>query len=200
MANRLVCAVTLSLGFATTACSSMHTPKIEKNLHPTQRYEITVTVPGDVPRTFDSVNGTIQYQIGNAKACSPQDPISGQYRTLDQFQHVTFVRADEHTYKATVTMDPYIDADYFGMGMCHWTLLVVVAEMKTNGNPFDVALQMENDDITAQKSVDLYFPRSILSSDKGIAVGFAGVQLSEVPAGRVKDNFYITISARKVVL
>jgi len=177
----------------------MNTPKIEKNPHPTQRYEITLTVP-DLPRTFDSVEGTIQYKIGNAKDCSPQDPISAQYRTLDQFQQVTFTRADEHTYKATVVMDPYVDANYFGMGMCHWTVKSVVAEMKTNGNPFDLGLNLQGDDIAAQKAIDQYFPRSILFADKGTPMGFPGIPLSDVPLAHRKDSFYITMSARKVEL
>jgi len=190
----------LSLGLATTACGSiMNTPKIEKNPHPTQRYEITLTVP-DLPRTFDSVEGTIQYKIGNAKDCSPQDPISAQYRTLDQFQQVTFTRADEHTYKAIVVMDPYLDANYFGMGMCHWTVKSVVAEMKTNGNPYDLGLNLQGDDITEQKAIDQYFPRSILSAEKGIPMGFPGTPLSYIKSDRVKDYFCITMSARKVEL
>jgi hypothetical protein len=102
MTHRFACTAILSFGLATTACgSSMNTPKIEKNPHPVQRYELTLTLH-DVPRTFDMVGGTVQYRIGNSGSCAPQDPISGLHRTLDQLQPITFTRVDADTYKASM--------------------------------------------------------------------------------------------------
>jgi hypothetical protein len=200
MANRRICAAMVCLGLVTTACAfNMNTPKIEKNANPSQRYEITLTIP-DVPRTFDSVEGTVQYRIGNSEACSPEDPVSNLHRTLDQFQPVTFTRTDEHTYQAAIEMDYYLDANYFGMGVCHWVVKAVVPVMKTNGNPFDLGLDVQGDDIISQKSVDQYFPRTVLSSDNGEHMGFPSISRADIKPGRIDEYFHITLSARKVIL
>jgi hypothetical protein len=198
MVDRRVCSAMFGLGLVTTAyASSMNTPDIQKNAHPSQLYEVTLTV-SDVPRVFDSVEGTVQYRIGNSEVCSPEDPVSNLHRTLDQFQRVTFTRVDPHTYKADVVVDYYLDADYFGMGVCHWVVKAVVPVMKTHGNSFDLGLDMQGDDLVAQKAVEQYFPRTVLSSDNGAHMGFPGISRSDIKPGRIGDYFTVGLSARKV--
>jgi len=200
MNNRLACTAALSIGLVTTACGSgMNTPDIKQNPNLTKRYEITLTIHG-ATRGFDSVDGFAHFEIGNSEACSSKDPISGLYRTLDQHPPLSFGRVDENTYRTTVDMDYYVDADYFGMGVCHWTMTDVVAVLKINGNAMDLGADMSVDDIAAQGLSDRYFPLSTLSSNNKLKMSFPGSPLSDVPPERRKDYFYIAMSARKVAL
>ena len=198
MVKRLTWATLLSLGLTTSACgSNMKTPDITQNPHPTQRYEITLTIHG-APRGFDEATGYMQYAIGNSTACTPRRPISGVYETMDQHPPITFTRVDDKTYKSTVVTDYYVDADYFGLGVCHWQMTAVVAMLKINGNTVELSPDIEAEDITAQKSVDQYFAIAELSSENKLHLVSPGIPLSSVKPESRNDFFYITMAARKV--
>lgn len=197
MPTRLVSALLFSLALITSACSSpMKTPDIKQNPHPVEHYEITMTVHG-ASRGFDSAQGGAVYEVENPTICVKADPISGNQSNLEQSIPFTITKVDEHNYKGAIEVDHFIDADYYGMGICHW-VVTAVATFKINGNSIDIAPNMSGSDIVDQKSIDVYFPMTELSSNGPHSYGDSGQSFSEL-SPKIRDKvFYITLSSKRV--
>ncbi|WP_458069444.1 hypothetical protein [Rhodanobacter sp. BL-MT-08] len=189
-----------SLTLITSGCgaSTMKTPDIKQNPNAKQRYEITVTIH-DAPRGFDAAKGTMIYEVQNNSTCVRPDPISGHQSNLAQFIPFELRKVDEHTYKGTVVTDYFLDADYYGMGVCHWIMSSALATFKINGNGTDFAPSIRLSDVLAQKSVDLYLPIVALSNDSAQTFGDGGLELSDTIKKHRSDFFVITLSSKKVM-
>ncbi|WP_266160421.1 hypothetical protein [Dyella silvatica] len=174
----------------------MKTPDIKPNPNPKQHYEITMTVDG-APKGFDSVSGSMQYVVKNSDACVAPDPVSGHHSNLAQFLPFDIKKVDEHTYKGTVVTDHFLDADYYGLGVCHWVMSSAMAVFKINGNSIDLRPSILNEDLVAEKSVDVYFPLADLSASDGLKYGDGGQPLAEVSPQIRQAVFHITLSSRK---
>ncbi|OZI61898.1 hypothetical protein CAL28_21905 [Bordetella genomosp. 11] len=68
---------------------------------------------------------------------------------------VSFVAAGENTYKADVVIDRFLDEDYFGQGICHWSIVGITVELHHSKVMFSPALY--NDDLLAGKKVTRFF-------------------------------------------
>ncbi|HEY0198832.1 MAG TPA: hypothetical protein VGC19_09860 [Rhodanobacter sp.] len=185
MSKRLIFSLTLSLVLITSACGSpMKTPDIKQNPHPKMRYEITMTIQG-APGPFDSVSGFVQYKVSNSH-CVPLTPISGATLPPESRIPIAFTRVSDNLYKAVIYTDLMQDEDYYGMGVCHWSVVATSADLKIKTTALSPAIF--HDDIVAQKSVATYFVDSdYLDSD-----GAHGEE--RVVSGNLNRDFYLPAS------
>lgn len=135
MPIRLTSFLILSFALITSACgSSMKKPDIKQNPNPRMRYEITVKVEG-APGAFDSVTGFVQYRVTNER-CVPLQPISGATVPPEEDIPLALTRVNDNEYKGTVYSDLLQDEDYYGLGVCRWSMVAVVTELKKDAVTF----------------------------------------------------------------
>ena len=198
MSKRLTFSLILALALITSACGSpMKTPDIKQNPHPKMRYEITMTIQG-APGPFDSVSGFVQYKVSNGH-CVPLTPISGATLPPENRTPISFIRVSDNLYKGVIYTDLMHDEDYYDLGVCHWSVTAVSADLKVGGTALSPAIF--HDDIVAQKSVTTYFVNSDYF-DSASANGEERVVSGNLdrafylPAART-DLFSITLAARE---
>ncbi|WP_090449140.1 hypothetical protein [Dyella sp. OK004] len=175
----------------------MNTPDIKHNPHPKMRYEITIMIQ-DAPGAFESVNGSVQYRVKNDD-CVPLQPVSGARLVPEEDVHVTFHRVSEHEYKGTIYLDLLQDEDYYGLGVCHWGLVNVAAELKAGKMIFTPYIGV--DQIIAQRPSVQYFLKSNYSGDaskEGAALPrIPGTPAAEYVEQHPDKRFLITIAAKE---
>jgi hypothetical protein len=118
-------AALLSLTFSAYG-ASMKKPEIKLNPNPRMRYEITATV-SDAPGAFEAVAGHVDYKVVNP-ACVPLTPITGATIEPQKALPVTYERVRDGVYKGVIYVDQVQDEDYFGLGVCHWSIVGVTAD------------------------------------------------------------------------
>lgn len=154
MPKRLLTSMLFSFALMSSACSApMKTPDIKQNPHPKMRYEITITIEG-APGSFDSMQTIAQYDIENDH-CVPLQPMSGARLTPDKTIEMPLTRVGDNTYRGEVYTDLLEDADYYGLGICHWKLSGVSMYLKHKKLTFPPSISLDN--ILAQKSEERYF-------------------------------------------
>lgn len=101
--------------------ATMKKPDIKLNPNPRMRYEITATVTG-APGGFESVGGSVDYKVTNP-ASVPLTPITGATVEPEKQLPIVFERVADGVYKGVVYIDQIQDEDYFGLGVCHWSIV-----------------------------------------------------------------------------
>lgn len=198
MATRLASALLVSLALTTSACSSsMNTPDIKQNPHPRQRYQITLTIQG-APGPFDSISGFVQYKVSNGH-CVPLTPVSGATLPPESRIPIAFTRVSDNLYQGTIYADLMQDEDYYGLGVCHWSVVAASADMKIGNTALSPAIF--HDDIVAQKSVATYFVNGDYLDSKSAdgeerVVSGNPDRAFYMPASRT-DLFSIALAARE---
>jgi hypothetical protein len=140
----------------------MKTPSIQQNPHAKMRYEITVEIDG-APGPFESVQAIAQYDVVNDR-CVPLTPGSGATVPPDKSVPITLIKSGENTYHGEVYLDLLEDADYYGLGICHWTMSSVSMYLQHQQLTFPPSISLAN--IVAQKSETRYFnKRSYAQAD-----------------------------------
>ncbi|HWX65263.1 MAG TPA: hypothetical protein VNZ27_02440 [Rhodanobacter sp.] len=156
MPTRPTFALILSLALTTSACgSSMKTPDIKQNPHPRMRYEITMTIEG-APGPFDSIGGFVQYKVSNDH-CVPLTPISGATLSPEKSVPLELAHVSDSVYKGTIYVDLLQDEDYYGLGVCHWTVVAATASLKVK--KVDFSPDLFADSILKQASETRYFSK-----------------------------------------
>ncbi|WP_426702122.1 hypothetical protein ACPPVV_03660 [Rhodanobacter sp. Col0626] len=131
----------------------MKKPDIKKNPHPRMRYEITIKIEG-APGAFDSVTGFVQYRVANER-CVPLQPVSGATVPPEDNIPLALTRVSDDEYRGTVYSDLLQDEDYYGLGVCHWSMVAVVTELKKGAVRFSPDLS--SDELARQGSKTTYF-------------------------------------------
>lgn len=150
---RLAVATVLALWLS--ACASAVPPtEIEENPNPVQRYQLTVRVQ-DAPGRFDSVTASVDYQVVNSR-CVPLQPVSGARLPPRKHLSVNLKRVGPAVYQGSFFADLMQDADYYGLGICHWRLVAAGARLQIRSVAFSPSIVRA--DIFAQKQVTTYFP------------------------------------------
>jgi hypothetical protein len=139
----------------TTACgsSTMTTPDIKFNQHPTKRYELTVTIK-DAPGAFDSMQTMVQYDIANP-FCAPTRRGSGATDAPDKTVTIRMTKTGENIYKGEFYADLMEDGDYYGKGVCHWQLTGITTYLQHKNLMMTPGMSPKS--IEAQKSETWYF-------------------------------------------
>lgn len=159
VATSLFILLTLTL----PACGqSMKKPDIKLNPHPKMRYEITLTIE-DAPGPFDAVEGSAGYQVANDR-CVPLTSFSGVRLTPEKHVPMVLTRVNDKVYKGELYVDLLADEDYFGLGLCRWSMPFADFDLQIGNLAFAHAIALK--DILAGKSVTRYFNnRSYFSED-----------------------------------
>jgi hypothetical protein len=177
----------------TSGCTD--TQNVNAKLNP-QRipYEITITIDG-APGPFDSATGFMQYEVTN-KDCVPETggPMNAMRLAPHADPRITFQKVSDNVYRGIAYADYFQDEDYFGLGVCHWSLTAVVTNLRVNELsliPFIFAKQ-----IFAQQNASTFF----LSSDyednaqKRNSTGF--LQKSDYKPELQTQLFSVTLAAK----
>jgi hypothetical protein len=107
----------------------------------------------------------MQYEVTNP-ACVPETggPMNAMRIAPRAWPPITFHKISGNVYQGTVYADYFQDEDYYGLGVCRWSLMSVVTKLKVRGNTFFSSLSQS--ELFAQKTVDNYFVRDeYLSND-----------------------------------
>ncbi|MHB1057820.1 MAG: hypothetical protein ACYC0F_08060 [Rhodanobacter sp.] len=171
----------------------MNTPEIKQNPHPKMRYKITVTIEG-APGPFDSVTGVVHYMVENDR-CIPLTPISGATLAPEKNFPIDFVRVNDNVYKGTIYADLLQDEDYYGLGICHWSINTLWATLKIKGVEFRPSMILK--DIVSQKPTPTYFVKSDYFSTDKERSAFGTTNRSLFQAKSRTDIFSMTLSAEE---
>lgn len=140
----------------------MKQPEIKLNPHPKMRYEITLTIE-DAPGPFDAVEGSAGYQVSNDR-CVPLQPISGAQHTPRKSVPLSLTRVSDKVYKGMFYVDYLQDEDYFGLGVCRWSMTFVGFSLQIGNLVFSHSLDLN--EALVGKPVPRYFNnRSYFSED-----------------------------------
>lgn len=133
--------------------AAMKNPDIQLNPNPRMKYEITVTIDG-APGDFERIEGSVDYIVSN-EHCVPVTPITGATIPPEKRLSMPLRHVSGNVYKGELFMDALQDEDYFGMGVCHWS--VVAASANLYAHRVDVSASLFKDDMLAQKAVTRYY-------------------------------------------
>ncbi|RST54961.1 hypothetical protein EJI00_02080 [Variovorax sp. DXTD-1] len=131
----------------------MKKPDIKLNPHPKMRYEITLTIE-DAPGPFDAVEGFSSYQVSNNR-CVPLQPISGAQHTPRKSVPLSLTRVSDKLYKGTFYVDYLQDENYFGLGVCQWSMTFVGFSLQIGNLVFSHSLDLN--EALAGKPVPRFF-------------------------------------------
>ncbi|AIA69641.1 putative exported protein [Pectobacterium atrosepticum SCRI1043] len=141
---------------------SMEKIDIKLNPHPKMRYEITLTIE-DAPGPFDAVKGSAGYEVANGD-CVPLTPFSGATLTPRKNVPMALTRVSDKVYKGELYVDLLTDEDYFGRGLCRWSMPFANFALQIGNLTFAQSISLE--DILASKSDTRYFNKlSYVSED-----------------------------------
>lgn len=129
-------ALSLTL-LAFSGCGIKKMPEYTHNYNPDpkQRYEITMTING-APGEFKNIEGVVQYEVSNDSCVPLTDPISGVKQTPRQTINFNYSRISDTEFRGVFYADLLKDEDYFGMGVCTWSLKSVRYDLETAATVF----------------------------------------------------------------
>lgn len=156
------------------------------NPAPKQAYELVLTVK-DAPGPFAVVEGVAQYDASNYADCGRIVPAPGTAGRITSQEPVTLHKVGENEYRGTFYLDRMLDEDYYGRGVCHWTLTGVGAMLRATTSKADTRFltfidkkRMEND-----SPLTLYYPNLIYP--RAATVANFGASGEEAPSGYSED-------------
>lgn len=169
--------------------ATMKQPDVKLNPNPRMRYEITMTVKG-APGSFDRIEGHADYKVSNP-ASVPLTPISGATVEPERHETIEFRRVAENVYKAEVYADKFLDEDYFGQGVCRWSIVAVSAGLISG--PVTFSPSIFHKDIFAGSTSTRYFANGSYTdrSMKRIDIGADDPNAYKLP----DDTFIVTMEA-----
>jgi hypothetical protein len=133
--------------------AAMNKPDIKLNPQPRMRYEITVGVDG-APGPFDRVEGVVDYRVSNEN-CVPLTPVTGATVAPEKRVPIALTHAGDNIYKGEIFVDLLQDEDYYGKGVCHWS--VVAASANLFVKQVDFSAPLFRDDLLNGNTVTRYY-------------------------------------------
>ncbi|MDI9238242.1 hypothetical protein QLQ15_04870 [Lysobacter sp. LF1] len=174
-------------------------PEIQRNPHPQERYEITMTIR-DAPGPFRDIGGSVQYDVENWVDCMPEKWTfeRGHYHDQpDEFLPLTYTRIAENVYRTQITVDALQDEDYHGLGVCEWKMTVVTSRLYGMSVRFTPRLHLE--DLRAQQPKKVYFSKRTYLSTKLDDFPNSGKSSPSGFGAEVQDElFTITLTPRRI--
>lgn len=204
MLKRSNFAFQLLLAIIATGCSSsMDKPlEVKLNPHPTERYELTVTL--DAPGPWESVKGHVGYVVSN-EDCTPKNDFEGVHKIPIVDRTFELARVDDTTYRGYFYRDLIRDDDYFGLGICHWEMENVSAAFLVHGLTFSTGtafydratakFKLPPKPVIEYFSKNAYFDRSM--SDSNEYSGFGSAQVAPFTS-KFGEPFQVTTTVRKI--
>lgn len=191
------------------ATSTAPKPALRKlNPAPAQAYEIRLTLANvsdlasaaDGKSAFTVVEGTVQFDASNAARCGKSNALSGHVPTMSSHESFRLSRISATEYVGIVYADMLLDEDYYGRGVCHWTLTEARVAMRAREDAADTRFVAA---LSAQKVFDGgtqaryfwkgYYPRF----ERGQHTDFGSDRLDRVSDDKRGEFFTVTMTARK---
>ena len=131
------------------------------NPSPQQGYELVLTLK-DAPGPFAVVEGVAQYDARNYAACGQIVPATGTAGRITSQEPVVLRHVGENEYRGTFYLDRMQDEDYYGRGVCHWTLTGVGAMLRATGGEADTRFLtfIDKERMDAGSPLTRYYPRA----------------------------------------
>ncbi|MDR2220310.1 MAG: hypothetical protein LBE24_07000 [Methylobacillus sp.] len=176
------------------ACSDPKDIKVKQNPQPKMRYEITLTVD-HAPGQIESVTSYTQYSVTD-KRCAPAQAISGA-PIYPPDQNVPFAVTPnaDGTWTGAVYLDQLQDEDYYGKGICRWSLQLVGIQFKIGGATFGTFIPVK--EIIAQQPWITYVPNTPDSTGYSSGIPATGNPRPEWFAERTPKQFFTTTLAAR---
>lgn len=196
---RLIKSSSVSLGLMSAllfTCSTygaaMKKPDIKLNRQPRMSYEITVKVD-NAPGPFDRIEGVVDYRVSN-EDCVPLMPVTGATVAPEKRAPVVLTHTGSNLYKGEVFADLLLDEDYYGKGVCHWSVVAASANLWVK--QLDFRAPLFHDDLLKGNPVTRYYSnRSYATTQMG------RVDTGETDRSQYQDEanatFSVTISATR---
>lgn len=194
----LTCLLTVAIaGCSSPMKYSIAQSEIKDIPHPTQQYEVVVT--SEAPGPWGSVSGAVFYHVTNDD-CVPKLPLEGARQIPNTARKFKLTTTDGKTWKGHFYRQMIEDADYFGLGVCHWDIESVGTGFIVHGGVFGPALVLQ--DMLVPKTYKTFFKKSEFS-DTGITGDASewSASYKESMAEVAKDPdayFPMTITVREV--
>lgn len=118
--------------------ATVKNPEIKLTPQPRARYDITVKV-ANAPGPFDRVEGMIDYRVDN-EACVPLTPVAGATVAPEKRVPIVLIPAGGNVYKGEIYADLLQDEDYYGKGVCHWSIVAASANLSVKQVDFSAPL------------------------------------------------------------
>jgi hypothetical protein len=133
--------------------AAVNKPDIKLNPQPPMRYEINIKVD-NAPGPFDRVEGVVDYRVSNDN-CVPLTPVTGATVAPEKRVPIVLTHSGENVYKGEIYADLLQDEDYYGKGVCHWS--VVAASANLFVKQVDFSAPLFHDDLLRGKPVTRYY-------------------------------------------
>lgn len=176
MKRRLALSIATLLAHLNAYGATMTQPDIKLNPSPRMRYEITVKVDG-APGPFDRIEGVVDYRVAN-EACVPLTPVTGATVAPEKRVPITLKAAGGNVYKGEMYADLLQDEDYFGKGVCHWSVVAASANLWVK--QVDFSAPLFRDDLLKGTPVTRYYSNR----------SYATTQLDRVDTGEADRAQY----------
>ncbi|HIE0125478.1 hypothetical protein [Stenotrophomonas maltophilia] len=131
------------------------------NPAPKQAYELVLTLK-DAPGPFAIVEGVAQYDASNYADCGRILPATGTAGRITSQEPVTLRKIGENEYRGTFYIDRMQDEDYYGRGVCHWSLTGVGAMLRATNGEADTRFLtfVDKKRMDAGSQLTRYYPRA----------------------------------------
>lgn len=170
------------------------------NPAPSRAYEIRVSV-AEAPGPFVAVEGVAQYDVENAAECGAPEPVSGAIPRITSNEPIALSKVSDTEYAGTVYVDRIRDEDYFGRGVCRWSL--VEARVRLQGATDERATRfvaaLPAPEIEAEGDHATYFWKGHYPHAQMTGYATSGhASLDHVPEGERGEFFTVTLKAAEV--
>ncbi len=130
------------------------------NPSPQQGYELVLTLK-DAPGPFAVVEGVAQYDVSNHKDCGRVLWATGTASRITSQEPIALRQVGENEYRGTFYLDRMQDEDYYGRGVCHWTLTGVGAMLRATGDTANTRFLtfLKKDRVDAGSPLTLHYPK-----------------------------------------
>lgn len=164
--------------------------EIQLNPAAHERYVLTARIH-DAPGAFDRFEGFVDYDVSNDR-CVPLTPFEGATITPSKELPVQLTRQSDGSFKGTIFLDKLLDADYFGLGVCHWAM--TSASFSAIKGPSHFRVFLSASDLAAHRESHIYF---VGEGYRRLGVDYPSGSLDRNQIMQPDDTFSLSISAKE---
>ena len=167
-----------------------------QNPAPKRVYVLALRFTG-LPAAVTRLSVTANYEVDNLD-CVPLDytkALGGIRLPPEQRIELTLQRVDESTYTTTVHEDAFLDEDYYGLGVCHWSLGTASAHFHSPSTQFVGGISA--DQLVAEAEVTEHYLVRDFAQKPAVGDVVFGEDKSDFYLASLGPQFKLTITARR---
>jgi hypothetical protein len=162
-------------------------------------YVLTLRFAG-LPAAVNRLSATANYEVDNLD-CVPLDytkALGGVRLPPEQRIELILQRVDDNTYTTRVHEDAFLDEDYYGLGVCHWSLGTASVHFHSPSTQFIGGIAA--DQIAAEAEVTEHYLVRDFSQKPAVGDVVFGEDKPDFYLTSLGPQFKLTISARREAL